>query len=142
MPLTTMQQEHDSTIPVNVIRAARPGPDGFTPRPAAEVDHFARVGMTSEANFYVGLEGGGPKGLFLPTYRTRPVGTVIGLAIEVPGRDGLIVTSALVRWVREPSDGAGEPPGMGVEFLALSDKARACIQRFARKRAPFFFDLD
>jgi Tfp pilus assembly protein PilZ len=134
---------HDeSTVPVNVIQPRREASDGLTPPPGTAVDFYIRLRFDSEANFYQGLSDPGPAGVFLPTYKCYPVGTIVALAIDLPGRSEPIFTSALVRWLRENPDDGDMLPGMGMELLALSRKARDCIRQFAARRAPLFYDLD
>ncbi|MBI5533636.1 MAG: PilZ domain-containing protein [Deltaproteobacteria bacterium] len=134
---------HDeSTIPVNVIQPRRECSDGLTPPPGTAVDFYIRMRADSEANFYQGLADAGPAGVFLPTYKCYPTGTIVALAIDLPGRSEPIFTSAVVRWLRENPDESDMQPGMGLEMLALSRKAREAIRQFAAKRQPLFYDLD
>lgn len=137
-----MRSLDDSTIPRNVIRPQRPSDDGLTPPPGSAVDYFVRMRLHGEANFYQGLADNGPSGVFLATYRTFPIGTVVSLGIDLPGAPEPIFTTAIVRWYRDRREDSGAPPGMGLELLALSRKARAWIAGFAARRAPLFYDLD
>lgn len=132
----------ESTLPVNVIGPIKQASDGLTPPPGTAVDFFVRLRADSEANFYQGLADDGPAGVFVPTYKGFRVGTIVALAIDLPGRSEPIFTSALVRWVRERADDGSLPPGMGLELLALSRKARDAIRGFTARRTPLFYDLD
>jgi uncharacterized protein (TIGR02266 family) len=132
----------ESTVPVNVIQPMKQASDGLTPPPGTAVDFFVRLRADSEANFYQGLADAGPAGVFVPTYKAFAVGTVVALAIDLPGRAEPIFTSAVVRWVREHADDGEMMPGMGLELLALSRKAREAIRVFTTRRTPLFYDLD
>lgn len=134
--------QDESTIPINVIQPRREASDGLTPPPGTAVDFFIRMRTDSEANFYQGLADAGPAGVFLPTYKCYPAGTIVALAIDLPGKSDPIFTSAVVRWLRERPDDSDLPPGMGLEMLALSKKAREAIRQFASRRPPLFYDLD
>ncbi|MFW5741124.1 MAG: hypothetical protein ACOC1F_12235, partial [Myxococcota bacterium] len=61
-------------------------------------------------------------------------------ALDVPGRDDLLIVNTIVRWGREPSEDSDTSPGMGLEFLHVSRKARSVLCRFAAVRAPLLFD--
>lgn len=134
-----MIAEIESTIPINLIRPRRRS-DGLTPPPDVDVEFFVTLRTDSEANFYAGLFDDEPVGVFVPTYRTHPRGTLIAVALDVPGRDDLLIVNTVVRWLRDATEGSDVPPGMGLELLHVSERARALIRRFARRRAPLLFD--
>ncbi|HQP34675.1 MAG TPA: PilZ domain-containing protein [Polyangiaceae bacterium] len=132
----------ESFRPRHGIRPRRPADDGLTPPPGTAVDFFVRMREHGEASFYQGLADVVPSGVFLPTYRTFPVGTVVSLGIELPGVAEPIFTTAVVRWHRDRPEDCDAPAGMGLEMLALSRKAREHIRDFGRTRAPLLYDLD
>jgi Tfp pilus assembly protein PilZ len=134
-----MHPEIESTRPINLIRPRRKR-DGLTPPPDLDVEFFVTVRQDSEANFYGGLLDAEPAGVFVPTYRQHPLGTLVAVALDVPGRADLLVINTVVRWVRDACEGTGVPPGLGLEFLHVNEKARALLRRFASKRAPLLFE--
>ena len=136
-----MYAETESTIPINLIRLKR-RTDGFTPPPNVDVEFVIQVRLHGEANFYAGLFDNEPSGVFVPTYRRYRLGTLVAIALDVPGRADLIVINTVVRWLRDAPDGSEIPPGMGLEFLAVNEKARAVIRTFAARRAPLLFEAD
>ena len=105
------------------------------------MDFFVRMREHGEASFYQGLADAVPRGVFLPTYRTFPVGAVVSLGIELPGVADPIFTTAVVRWHRDRPEDCDAPAGMGLELLVLSTKAREHIREFAQTRAPLLYDL-
>ncbi|MCU0692572.1 MAG: hypothetical protein MUF54_14320 [Polyangiaceae bacterium] len=131
----------DSTIPINPIRQ-RPGQtEGLTPPPNIDVEFMVPVHAQSEANFWSGLLDSEPAGLFVPTYRKHPLGTLVPVALDLAGNHDLIVLNTVVRWLREPSDSSNVPPGIGLEFLTVGTRAKRAIASFAGRRAPLLFDV-
>jgi len=101
----------------------------------------ANIGVNTETNFYTGFTGEiRDGGVFLATYHVLPRGSWVNLLVTLPG--GFDFTCrAWVRFVRDPLDvTADATPGMGLQFDSLSPEAEELAKRFARKRAPFFFD--
>ena len=134
-----MLAEIESTIPITLIRPRRRD-DGLTPPPNVDVEFFVTLRTDSEANFYAGLFDDEPAGVFVPTYRTYPRGTLIAVALDVPGRVDLLIVNTVVRWLRDATEASDVPPGLGLEFLHVSERARMLLRRFASKRAPLLFD--
>lgn len=101
----------------------------------------ANVGASSETNFYVGFSGEiAEGGVFVATYNTLDVGSLVALTVTLPGGYEFHVPGQ-VHFVRDPMDMSDEAePGMGVKFEQLSGEHRELILRFVRKRAPMFFD--
>lgn len=135
-----MTTEIESTIPINLIRPRR-RTDGLTPPPEVDVEFFVAIRLDSEANFYAGLFDEEPAGVFVPTYRHLTPGTLVAVALDVPGRPDLLIVNTVVRWLRDPTEGSDVPPGMGLEFLHVNTKARAELRRFAARRAPLLFEV-
>lgn len=101
----------------------------------------AELALHSGSNFYMGFtqdisEGG----VFVVSYLTEPIGTVLSLELQFPGAVE-IHAKGVVRWVREPHgfDDSSEPPGMGIQFLDLAEQDRALIAEFVELRAPLFY---
>jgi len=133
-----MQAEIESTIPLNLIRP-RAGVRGVTPAPDADVEFVVHLRAHSDANLYAGLDAEDVLGIFVPTYRPLRLGTLVVVAIDVPGRDDLLVVNTVVRWTREGTS-SDAPPGLGLEFLHLGSKARQQLGRFVRCRTPLLFE--
>lgn len=67
-------------------------------------------------------------GAFLRSDLLLEQGEALALHFEVPG-EGALQTQATVAWVRRFPE-AGQVAGMGVEFVGLSDDARAALLRW------------
>lgn len=137
-----MEADFETTVPTNVIGPRSSDSESLTPPPGTSVDFFVRISFAGEANFYRGLIDDGPVGVFVPTYRSFPVGTIVALAIELAERSELIFTSAVVKWLRYVGEDSEVPPGIGLELLALSRKTCDGIREFGRKRPPLYYDVD
>ncbi|MCC6751344.1 MAG: TIGR02266 family protein [Deltaproteobacteria bacterium] len=95
----------------------------------------------SESNFYTGfandLNGGG---VFVATRDTLAVGTKAKIELKFPDGGPTLQVNGRVRWTRERHDGPDGEPGIGFEFVDLSDEARKRIESFLSRREPLFFD--
>ena len=60
-------------------------------------------------------------GLFVRTREPQPLGTVVNFKIEIANSQRMLQGSAIVKWIRGPTDPDG-PPGMGLEFKELDDE--------------------
>ncbi|GAC1300031.1 MAG: hypothetical protein NVSMB1_26550 [Polyangiales bacterium] len=108
-----------------------------TVRLAAEFE----IDATSDHNFFTGFalnlsEGG----LFIASYEERQVGDRLLLNLKLPDLDDAIEAKGEVRWVRLQASEGDPPPGFGVRFLDLDDRARAAIEHFISSRDPIFYD--
>ncbi len=138
-----MLSDADNTIPIRLTRTRPCRTDGLTPPPGVDVDYMVRMREGGEAAFWSGLLDDMPRGVFIPTYRTHPIGSRVAVALEIPGRADLLVANTVVRWVREASDAKDcAPPGVGLEFLSLSGQARQSIERFSKLRGMLLYDVD
>jgi Tfp pilus assembly protein PilZ len=106
-----------------------------------DVDLVSRSGWNTEASFYAGLSDSEPVGVFVPTYQPRPVGSLLMVSIDVPGCREPIVVPAIVRWHREASDWSDARPGIGVEFVSLSPKARELVRRYSQEHPPLLHEV-
>jgi uncharacterized protein (TIGR02266 family) len=99
-----------------------------------------KIDFTSENNFYSGFSTNlSDGGVFVATVKLVPIGTQMDLFFRLPSGDG-IEAHGVVRWVREVSDTQPENmPGLGVQFVNLSEAAKAAITAFVREREPMFF---
>ncbi|HVE83954.1 MAG TPA: PilZ domain-containing protein [Myxococcales bacterium] len=68
-------------------------------------------------------------GTFLKSDLLLEEGETLSFEFRVPGSDRPLVAQARIAWVRRfPSE--GQPAGMGVEFMAMSDEDRGALARF------------
>jgi uncharacterized protein (TIGR02266 family) len=115
-----------------------PGSERLTTRAAAHVS----IGIYTEHTFWAGLtmnisEGG----IFVATYRPFPLGARLKVHVALPGEHEPFVALAEVRWVREHTNNADAPAGVGLKFIDLSEESHAKVRRFvATVRAPLFFE--
>lgn len=108
--------------------------DGEAPKPAVLEIEFER-----ETQFYSDIEQDPYElGIFIPTYRLLPVGTLLSLWFELPCGTR-IAAPGEVRWIREATHASR--PGLGIALSYLSDSARAAIVQFCRENAPLYVDI-
>jgi uncharacterized protein (TIGR02266 family) len=101
------------------------------------------VSLGSDHNFYAGFaENLSAGGIFVATHLLKPVGSSIELSIHLPDHDEPICGKGEVRWVREYNERSDMPPGMGIRFNEIENKAVEAIEQFLRQREPLFFDDD
>lgn len=101
----------------------------------------ASVTWNSETNFYTGFtddisEGG----IFVATYSVASRGAQIMLEFTLPDDKERICVLAEVRWLREYNPASDVNPGMGLEFVNLSDEDKQRIQAFIKNRETLFYD--
>lgn len=99
------------------------------------------INLSSDSNFYTGFtddisEGG----LFIATHEIVPRGTELDLEFSLPDSDDPIHARGVVRWVREYNPDNESMPGLGLQFIQLSDKDRTRIIDFVKIRETIFFD--
>lgn len=117
-------------------------PRGDVRRAGDRADVFIGVDVTSEHNFWTGLtmnmsEGG----IFVATHHHVPVGTRVTVSMCLPFERDPITVLAEVRWTRGYSGQDEVPPGIGLQFVDLDDRAHAKIRQFvATIREPLFYD--
>ena len=105
------------------------------------ITFIADISFTSESNFYTGFtrdisEGG----VFVATYNSFPVGTVMELHLQMPDGGEPIKVKGEVRWYAEHNEDSDGHPGVGVRFVDLSTENRNRINRFVSVRDSIFFD--
>ncbi len=99
------------------------------------VNLHASVTWSSETNFYKDFTSDiSTGGLFVATFKLIPVGTVIDLEFSMPGEDEPVKIKGVVRWIKDCSSGEHEQPGMGIEFLNISEEDKVRIERFSQIR--------
>jgi len=100
------------------------------------------VSLESDSNFYMGLtENLSDGGIFVATHAIQPIGTVVALTLRLPTRAKPLTLGGRVRWVREFVDGLEGLPGMGIEFVTISEENARAIREFLVARTPLFFDM-
>jgi type IV pilus assembly protein PilZ len=72
-------------------------------------------------------------GIFLMTSDPLRKGTRLELRFAVPGQSEALAVRGEVRWIVHPD--SGKEPGMGVQFVDISDEARSRIRELIRTMA-------
>lgn len=121
----------DEPLPIGRIQPKR-----VQPRVRMQV----KIDFASENNFYSGFSTNlSDGGVFIATVKLVPIGTRMDVYFRLPSGDG-IEAHGVVRWVREVDDNNPQNmPGLGVQFVNLSDAARKAIIAFVKEREPMFF---
>jgi uncharacterized protein (TIGR02266 family) len=95
------------------------------------------VGMHTNTNFFTGAtldisEGG----LFVATPAMVPLGLEVDLDFTLPDGKRVVLTG-VVRWRREHDERMPDRmPGVGVQFVTVSEEVLASIRAFMAKREP------
>jgi uncharacterized protein (TIGR02266 family) len=106
------------------------------PRYAVELE----VTVHSEHNFYDGLvRNMGVAGVFVATHTEHAIGELIDLSIALPGLPEPVRATGQVRWIRPYREGSADP-GIGIKFIAISDRLLAAIADFLRDREPLLHE--
>jgi uncharacterized protein (TIGR02266 family) len=136
-PLSKYSESRSPDHPVD----SRTSSQMFERRGAPRIPVEAEVGFQSDTNFFMGFsEDVSLGGLFVATFDTRPLGSMMCVNFTLPGGH-LISADGVVRWVREYNETAPEiSPGMGVQFEDLAGKDTEAIEGFIRQRPAIFFD--
>ncbi len=101
-------------------------------RACRRIDLEISVDLESDHNFFSGVASNvSVGGLFIATRDPRKIGDLVTVRLTLPGDERPVTVDAVVRWIR-----AGEPAGMGVQFLGLAPDALAAISKFVRSREP------
>ncbi|MBI3182455.1 MAG: PilZ domain-containing protein [Myxococcales bacterium] len=98
------------------------------PRIVLPVDFHGRDAEGTGQLFFEGADVSAG-GCFLKSELLLESGEQLSLEFRVPGVPRLLRAEAKVAWVRRFPD-ADQPPGMGVEFLAMTDEDRAVLSRY------------
>lgn len=142
-PLATLSRSHKSRkggagpSSTSKPESLRPGSSRRAqPRYNVEME----VGVSSESNFYMGFtENLSATGVFVATYKPRPIGSRIEVTLTLPNSVELKVMGT-VRWTRGESSGGDSWPGMGIQFDGLSAEEEKIVSKFLRLRDPLFYD--
>jgi len=143
-----VQVSEAASPPIPIPPASAPDPRAAPPINARRPSHSVQLyvvdlGLQSASNFYRGLAGGDvieAGGVFVSTYMLPELGAPVRLRARMP--TGLeFEANGVVEWLREPRDASPDtPPGFGAKVTAITDEARKLIDRYARRREPFFYD--
>lgn len=143
-----VQAPEGAASPVPIPPASPPDPQSAgrvdARRPSHSVQlYVAELGLQSASNFYRGLAGDRvieAGGLFVSTYMLPELGAPVRLRVRMPtGFE--FEANGVVEWLREPREASPDsPPGFGAKVTAITDEARKLIERYARRREPFFYD--
>jgi uncharacterized protein (TIGR02266 family) len=120
--------EPEPELPFELERPAEP-------RASLGVD----ISLSSESTFFVGITGDlSEGGVFVVTYQAVPKGAALDLEFRLP--KVTVHARGRVRWFRRATEDT--PPGVGIAFTAMSTPDRKQIERFCRRRAPLYYDLE
>ncbi len=118
-----------------------PNVPGAERRLAKRIAIEADIGFQSESNFFMGFtEDVSEGGIFVATYDLKPIGSSLNINFTLP--DGRLVSvDGIVRWLREYNETNEDiMPGMGIQFINLSDRDKDAIHGFTSKRQPLFYE--
>lgn len=124
--------------PVKVSLRMRMTPPGTRGGPRVRMQ--AAIDFHSDSNFYTGFSTNiSEGGIFVATVSTPARGSQVELHFTLPGGMRVDVRGE-VRWSREVNDNTPEIfPGVGVQFIDLSENAHTAIKKFIEQREPMFF---
>jgi len=75
-------------------------------------------------------------GIFLSTHNPLPVGTTLNLRFNLPDDHRTIKVTGKVVWINEIKPGKKNlNPGMGIEFVDLSEKDKEAITLLIKRKA-------
>ncbi len=104
------------------------------------VELHADVDLFSDSNFYTGFSSDlSDGGIFVATCNTLDPGTEVEVAFTLPG-SLRIQAKGVVRWHREYNDRFPDIfPGMGIEFVEMTEDSRLAVHAFTSQREPMFW---
>ncbi len=102
------------------------------------------VGAQTGHQFFTGFtEDISAGGLFISTYETLPLGSILQVSFSVPGVDHTFETRAEVRWVREYDEtNPVMHPGMGVRFLEIKGREEQFLNKLLTQMDTLFYEDD
>jgi uncharacterized protein (TIGR02266 family) len=78
-------------------------------------------------------------GVFVATYQTLPLGTVVSLGLELPS--GRVVVQGRVRWQRSQVEDGDSRPGLGIQFMDLDAHTVAMLTELCRAQPAHYYEL-
>ena len=112
-----------------------------TKRAHVRVKVELEIKFSSVHNFYAGfVENLSAGGIFIATYKLRPVGETVAFEVTLPGCETPVSGVGEVRWVRQPHEDSDVGPGMGIRFMTLNLGSAEAIRRYVERRDPMFYD--
>lgn len=106
---------------------------------AITLDRASEHALWADLSLDVAATGG----VFVATYVTLGVGTVVDMLLTLEGEELPIAARGVVRWTRPHRDGSDGPTGVGVKLLDPTPETAARLARFAESvREPIVFDLE
>ena len=83
-------------------------------------------------NYSLNISAGG---VFIESNRILPTATELTVKFVLPNADSIIATKARVAWTNDPliPKKPSLPPGMGLQFIALSMEAKNIIEDYLLK---------
>jgi uncharacterized protein (TIGR02266 family) len=116
------------------------GPVGAERRQHRRTALQTHVDLSSDSNFYSGFSSDlSDGGIFVATCCALPPGAPVDLLFTLPSGPS-ISARGVVRWSREFNEATPEIfPGLGVEFVEMSDEHRRAIREFTSLRDPLFW---
>ena len=112
-------------------------------RKHTRIEAELEVTLNGPHNFFTGFtQNISEGGVFIATHQVFPIGTEFELTLKIG--DKVIHPTAKVVWVREPSPFLPDDidPGMGLQFVNLTEEEKRIIEEFIKKKEPMFFDAD
>jgi len=143
-PAPTEDPTGDRITPIGETFTAASEADLATLEPIRRAPRFnveLQVDIFSDSNLYVGFtENLSTAGIFVATHVLRPMGAVVQMSVQFPGRSEPLHLRGEVRWVREYSPLSDACPGMGIQFQTLTPEDELLVRTFLSTREPIFFD--
>ena len=87
------------------------------------------LGGTARTEYATAISEGG---LFISTHYPQPRNAVTPLRITIDDRE--IAAKALVLYINDQGEGLSAEPGMGMQFVQISDADRVLLRRFIREQ--------
>lgn len=134
--MTQPMRSHEELAQRLMQAVEAPDPRRASPRASLS----AEVDLSSDTNFFSGFSTDiAAGGLFIATLTVLEIGSTVTVKFTLPDRTEISATGE-VRWARVLDERAPQVlPGMGIQFLDLSPKAKASIENFIAQREPMFF---
>ena len=116
--------------------------DPVNQRQHTRFDFKLEVSANTGHQFFTGFtENISTGGLFVQTYQTMPLGSVLSMAMRIPGLDREFQLECEVRWVREYSEMTPHMlPGMGVRFINLAPEDELLLNAALSQMQTMFYD--